>query len=56
MTGVLRRTCGAALTILLGATTNAAAQSMSPADGWSGQVQCVLSVRGIGYEDDQTQT
>jgi hypothetical protein len=33
------------------------AQTPSPADGpWSGQVQCVLSVRGPDYTDDQTHT
>ena len=40
--------------LLLAAATTAGAQS--PADGWSGQVQCVTSARGIGYQDDQTHT
>jgi len=26
------------------------------ADGWSGQVQCAIAVRGVGYQDDQTHT
>jgi len=39
---------------LLSAATTASAQT--PADGWSGHVQCVLAARGIGYQDDQTHT
>ena len=44
----------AALALLLAAATGASAQTA--ADGWSGRVECVLSARGIGYQDDQTHT
>ncbi|HLG54156.1 MAG TPA: hypothetical protein VI485_02420 [Vicinamibacterales bacterium] len=37
--------------------TPASSQTPSAADGpWSGQAQCVLSVRGPNYQDDQTHT
>ena len=39
------------------ALERSAAQTPSAADGpWSGQMQCVLSVRGPNYQDDQTHT
>src|SRR5262245_65611926 len=41
------------LPLLFCATT---ASAQTPADGWSGQVQCVLATRGVGYQDDQTHT
>ena len=55
-----RATFAAALTVLIGAGTwydvRAQAQ-VSVADGpWSGQMQCVLSVRGSDYQDDLTHT
>jgi hypothetical protein len=30
--------------------------AQTPVDGWSGQVQCQIASRGVGYEDDQTHT
>lgn len=30
--------------------------AQTPVDGWSGQVQCQIASRGLGYEDDQTHT
>jgi hypothetical protein len=33
-----------------------AAFAETPADGWSGQLQCAISVRAPGYQDDQTHT
>jgi hypothetical protein len=49
-----RITRAALMVLLLSAASTAGAQS--PADGWSGQVQCVLAARGPGYQDDQTHT
>ena len=35
----------------------AGAQSAATlAEGWSGQVQCLIASRGVGYQDDQTHT
>src|SRR5262245_37243566 len=42
------------IALLLAAATTASAQTS--ADGWSGQVQCVLATRGTSYQDDQTHT
>ena len=42
------------LVIILAVTSPVMAQT--PADGWSGHVQCTISVRGTGYQDDQVQT
>jgi hypothetical protein len=45
--------------LLLAALLNAgagAAVAEIPADGWSGQLQCAISVRAPGYQDDQTHT
>ena len=30
--------------------------AQTPVEGWSGQVQCVIASRGVGYQDDQTHT
>jgi len=45
------------VTIVIASMLPALAQtSTTPADGWSGQVQCAIAVRGVGYQDDQTHT
>ena len=52
------RPCLGLLTAMLVGPSASEALAQTPADGWSGQVQCVLSVRApaSGYQDDQTQT
>jgi len=46
-----------AVLICLAAVDHVATQRSTAADGpWSGQMQCVLSVRGPNYQDDQTHT
>ena len=32
------------------------AVAQTPVEGWSGQVQCLIASRGVGYQDDQTHT
>jgi hypothetical protein len=51
----LRAGTGVAAAILVGVSANVTL-AQTPADGWSGQVQCVINVRASGYEDDQTHT
>jgi hypothetical protein len=48
---------GLAAAALVGWSANATL-AQTPADGWSGQIQCVINVRAAasGYEDDQTHT
>jgi hypothetical protein len=48
---------GLVAAILVGWSTNATL-AQTPADGWAGQIQCVINVRAAasGYEDDQTHT
>jgi hypothetical protein len=40
--------------LLVGRPTDVMAQAPLAADGWSGQVQCTLSVSAVGYQDTQT--
>ena len=37
-------------------SANPSLAGQTAADGWSGQVQCVLSIRAAGYQDEQTHT
>ena len=46
----------AVLLVVSAIASTRAALAQTPADGWSGQVQCVVSVRGPAYQDDQTHT
>jgi hypothetical protein len=32
------------------------AAAQTPVEGWSGQLQCQIASRGVGYQDDQTHT
>ena len=47
---------GVALLIAFVMSIANAAFAQSASDGWSGHVQCVVSVRAPGYQDDQTHT
>jgi hypothetical protein len=44
------------LALLSLSAVTSVALAQIPADGWSGQVQCVIAVRAPGYQDDQTHT
>jgi hypothetical protein len=46
------------LTVLLLITIASVARAQTPADGWSGELKCVLtaSAPSAGYQDEQTHT
>ena len=46
----------ASLAQSVGGVGGAERNRANAADGWSGQVRCVVSARSIGYQDDQTHT
>src|SRR5512134_3196070 len=56
MIGSHRHLASAACLVLGGLLAVRDAAAQTPAEGWSGQVQCVIASRGIGYQDDQTHT
>jgi hypothetical protein len=50
------RALGCLLGAILVALTRNAVLAQAAADGWSGQIECVINVRAAGYQDDQMQT